>query len=597
MTPAEPSVLDRTTGPALISWPVLTALTLWSAVLITLAAGQTVTGSPVLRAAAGILGGLAAFAVLVVGWWLAVRPLHGLWRGVVAVLLCIVAGVVRGMAVQSVLTAMGLSTVSVSNLVLRTVSGAVTIPAAILLVALATASVRDYRVQVHLLSIEQQRLAQMLASTAEVTQERRREALERVRAQLTAELADIPQDSAPAALSAVEGIVGDVVRPLSHTLASEFPAWTPTDKPVVVPPVRIIDVLREPQLRYAIRPGWLLVVLVALPTPAEILHFGLVGGTVIIATGAAVVYPLLLLARWIARRVAPRSWLAAWLLLIGLLFMTAIPTALVTILLEVRIGGAPFTAGSAMVTIPLFGLVVAVISMMAARMRENREALEHVTRSLRWHLARARAVQWQQRGALSRALHGPVQSLMHAAVFRMRRQIDDGSITPEYIDQLRGELAQDLGSALSPRETDTDVRITLTELTDTWVDICDVTWTIEPEADAALQGDALCADLVCELSREAVSNSVRHGQATMASIRLSHNEDDLIALHVRDDGTLHSSDRPGLGTTVLSHCTFAWERFSADGTELHAQLPVQAHPSTARDHAADDQRPTQYCTP
>ena len=124
--------LLRATGPALVSWPVLVLVVVWSAVLSLLASGATATGSLAMRAGIALVAGVAACGVVLVAWILGLRRLEGLPRIAVALLAIAGAGLVRGFVVQVGFVAMGFSDASTAGYVARMVPSLFTISFAFL---------------------------------------------------------------------------------------------------------------------------------------------------------------------------------------------------------------------------------------------------------------------------------------------------------------------------------------------------------------------------------------------------------------------------------------------------------------------------------
>jgi anti-sigma regulatory factor (Ser/Thr protein kinase) len=79
-----------------------------------------------------------------------------------------------------------------------------------------------------------------------------------------------------------------------------------------------------------------------------------------------------------------------------------------------------------------------------------------------------------------------------------------------------------------------------------------------------------------EILKEAVSNAVRHGDATAVDVQivLTQNE---IELQVLNDGRpAISTSRKGLGSTMFDDLTISWQLardYDADKTVLSARLP------------------------
>ena len=567
--------LLRATGPALVSWPVLALVVVWSTVLSLLASGATATGSLAVRAGIALIAGLAACAVVLVAWLLGLRRLEGVPRIAVALLAIAGAGLMRGFVVQAGFVAMGFSDGSTSGYVARMVPSLFTITFAFLVGSAGVASVEAYRDTAGLLIAEQKRLVALLEASASGMEERQSDALERVQDRLSAELRTLALETAPSAVSSLESLAGDVVRPLSHSLAREMPQWD-ADVPQAAPRVRWIDVWRDPVPSAAIRPLVLPVALLIISLPAAALVYQPANGTTTVLAALAVLVGALAVGRiWLVRWPPHRPALV-WLAVLLILVIGAVLTSRAAALGERGDPSAGAIPSVSLFVVPVFGLIVATVSMMGARMRSITAELATTTAQLKWNLARIHTQQWEQSGRLSRALHGPVQSMLHARLLRLRKELDSGAVSPVGLEDLERDLQEALTSALAPAQP-RPLADVLTDVADTWQGLAAVAWTVDPAAAACIDRDPLCTQVLADLASEAVSNAVRHGKATRVDVEvdLDGKGDALVCLRVTDNGSVPDTEGVGLGTTLLTRCTFDWS-LSRGPTTLTARLPCGA---------------------
>lgn len=562
--------LLRATGQALVSWPVLILVVVWSTVLSLLGSGSTVTGSLPPRAAIAFVAGVAACGVVLGAWWLLLRRLEGVPRVAGALVAVVVAGLVRGFVVQAGLVAMGFADGAAAGFVLRGVTSLFTIPFAFLVGAAGVAAVATYRQTAGTLIGEQQRLVALIDASALRIEERQNDALERVQHRLDAELRDLSLDSAPSAVAALESLAGDVVRPLSHSLARELPEWD-AQVPQEAPRVGWLDVLRDPVPAVAIRPLVLpaALLVIALPAAALVYDTGTGLATVVAGLGALVV--VLALGRfWLVRR-PPRRAPLVWLAIVLVLAVAAVATSRAASLVDRVDASAGAIPSLALFVVPVFGLIIATASMIGARMRGITAELEATTSQLQWNLAHVNTQQWEQSGRLSRALHGPVQSMLHARLMRLRKELDADAVDSVNLADLRRDLQEALTAALVPAAP-RPVADVLSDVTETWEGVARIEWSLTPPSVAALEGDPLCTQAVTDLTTEAVSNAIRHGGATTVRVDIDVDEGELIRVRVVDDGAVPESGMPGLGTALLTRCSYDWE-LVREPTTLTARLP------------------------
>lgn len=574
------ALLRRLTGPALVSWPVLVLVIAWSTALNLLGGGQTVTGGALQRAAAAAIAGALACAVMLAAWYAVIRrignetPLDR--RRLAAVILALLlAGLVRGGALQAILVTAGLAQDSTASAMVRLVSSLVTIPAAFVVGAAAAGAVLEYRREAGALIIEQEQLGRLLNASAQGLDQRRTQAVQRVQQQLDEEVSRLPVDDASATVLALETLAGDVVRPLSHQLARDLPTWD-VDAPSRVPLVPWRNVFRSPGPAQAIRPLPLVVLMAVIGIPGGLLVYSPARGLLTLAGTLAVLAACLILGRrWLATRKAD-SPAVAWVSIAVVLVVTAVVCSAVAAVLGYGDRGQGAFARLALVAVPVFGILIAIVSMLTSRMRAITVELAETNRDLRWSLARVNAEAWEQGGRLSRALHGPVQSLLHARMLGLRRSLDADDGPGPDMASLRADLQASLAAALGPASATLVIEDVLRDVTQTWSGLADVRWQIDGTASALLADDPLCAEAVAELATEAVSNAVRHGRAATVDISVEMSEHDLVCLRVVDDGVASESADVGLGTVVLTRCAFDWSLRRDAPTTLTARLPVQA---------------------
>lgn len=567
--------LLRATGPALVSWPVFALVVVWSTVLSLLASGATATGSLATRAGIALVAGLAACVVVLVAWWLGLRRLEGVPRIAVALLAIAGAGLMRGFVVQAGFVAMGFSDGSTEGYVARMVPSLFTITFAFLVGSAGVASVEAYRDTAGLLIAEQKRLVALLEASASGIEERQSDALERVQDRLSAELRTLALETAPSAVSSLESLAGDVVRPLSHSLARELPEWD-ADVPQAAPRVRWTDVWRDPVPSAAIRPLVLPVALLVIAMPAAVLVYSPANGATTVIAALAVLVGVLALGRLWLVRWPPHRPALVWLAVLLVLVIGAVLTSRAAALGERGDPSSGAIPSVSLFVVPVFGLIIATVSMMGARMRSITAELATTTAQLKWNLARIHTQQWEQSGRLSRALHGPVQSMLHARLLRLRRDLDSGAVSTVGLEDLERDLQDALASALAPAQPRPLAQV-LTDVADTWEGLAAVSWIVDPVAAACIDRDPLCTQVLADLASEAVSNAVRHGKATRVDVDvdLDGERDDLVRLRVTDNGSVPDTEGVGLGTTLLTRCTYDWS-LSRAPTTLTARLPCGA---------------------
>lgn len=568
------SLADRLTGPALVAWPVFALVIVWSVFLVVFGSGGTAQGPIAMRAACAAVGGVLACVVMAGAWWLVIRRWTRPGRLVLAVTAMVIAGVIRGATMQVLLVSLGYAEPTLTAAATRVTNSSVTITFAFAFGAAAWGSVTTYRETAARLLAEQRRLAMLVESSTSGMEQQQVEAVDRVREQLEAEIRDLPLESGSEAISALGSLATDVVRPLSHSLALDLPP-VEISIPESPPRVSVIDILRNPAPAVAVRPVLLISLLIGLGLPTSVLLYPPAVGLVLILSGAVVLTPVLFAGQFWLRYFTPSTAVQAWTRIIGVLVVAGLSTSLTISLFERARGGVGALPLTSLFAVIVFGLLLAIASMLNERMRAITTELETVTLSMRWQLARLRAQQWEQRGRISRALHGPVQSLLHAHLMRLRRGLIDASIGDSNLEELRQRLMNALVGALSPSPDFVSIPKLLDDVAATWDGVAQITHHIDSATLATLEADPLCARVIADLASEAVSNSVRHGGASAVAIEIKPAHGDEVELSVIDDGRFPSETLPGFGTAVLAECTVEWSLSTSTPTTLTARIPTQ----------------------
>lgn len=398
-----------------------------------------------------------------------------------------------------------------------------------------------------------------------------------IREQLESRLASFKTDSADETLAQLRATIEDVVRPVSHDLDRQV-ADIGGDAPVTRDD-RILwsRVLANSTLGQPIRP-----LIFSIWSGISALFFaprlwGFWEGVTVAATVFAVPFLLLVVIRKGWARVASHRRSGA---------RAAIFTGSLLVLGLISATTAGFTSGLSERFVPMIipqtllwtlsGWVVAVLpSLREETVRVLRE-LNAATNELREELVRVNTAYRLQQKAIARALHGPIQDAMSVSSFRLAAAVESGTATPELIVELRDMIAQTLVLLEKSDDEVPSLDSALADVAELWEGVVEITWTITPEAARVIGTHQITAASATELLREAVSNSVRHGQASEVGILVAV-ADDRLALRVANNGTLDpkSKKKKGLGTTLLDELTFEWSRVREDEqTILTAMLPI-----------------------
>lgn len=567
---------DRIGGPDAVTWPAFW-ITLFASLIGHLTTGGDVSASFVVRVTLVVIAQLAMFVPLLALRLTLLRdpPRPRPW---IALLGFVIAAVTRGVVLTSLLLATG--AVEEPLWLYRIAASLVTVGVLLLIVALVISTMRAHTRSLQaLMRVQRELSATQERIVAEVT-ERNEETLARVKSRLADEMVALDSLGEAGSVAELQRLASDVVRPMSHELAGSFRVDSPHDSAVDDVHVTRQQVITQMVAVAPFRPILSGLLMAVIMLTAAIGVFGSLG------------FALML---WSVGSVIVLSWLANLLLsrLLGRLssqagLVAVIISAVAVGYLSSGVGGwilrntpdaTPVAVGGGLfiaVVLLLLALVTAVLRQQVASERE----LADSTRQLRWSVVRMRQVQWLQGQALSRALHGPVQSAVTSAALRLGAAVRAGQPTQSLLEEIRTDLRATVDVLDAPQVVGPPLDEALARIIGTWAGICEVSAELEPGVRERLDADPVSCSTVVDLLTEAVSNSVRHGGATRVGIRVVGDQADVIRLTVRDGGSPTSaSSGAGLGTSLLEECTLGWSRtVVSQGQVLEALLPCPATP-------------------
>ncbi|MEI7624008.1 MAG: hypothetical protein WCJ88_10670 [Actinomycetes bacterium] len=454
--------------------------------------------------------------------------------------------------------------------------GAIATLGLILAVAgIGVSAIRFRRNQIAALLATQARLQAVLATNRTEVIEQADAAAEQVRELLLSEMRRLNSEDRLVAAAELKRIASEVVRPLSHALSEGRPLSDIESTRPAPRRVKWIDMLDVNVVGRPFRPLLTFVM-------QFFLAFGVVDLSIqerleLIIPLTMVALVLVGLNAVLARVLDGRSRRVRLVVIFILLACVSVFAALSILLFVGTSAPGPTLALAALLSTALsfvFTIIVLTIEDRARVAREEAQSAERLARLLTCD----RQTRWVVERALSRALHGPVQSAVYAAALRIESSLEDGRVSSGQMSELQEELLGVLMISESDRAGRDAFSEAMRRLDATWRGVCEITldWRTESEFDPIEHSTAL----VClqDLLTEFVSNSVRHGGATrvLLSITVSEAEDGTdIVLEATSDSTSFGKQGRGMGSRMLDDWTLRWSIDSDDGaTRLSALLPA-----------------------
>jgi signal transduction histidine kinase len=229
-----------------------------------------------------------------------------------------------------------------------------------------------------------------------------------------------------------------------------------------------------------------------------------------------------------------------------------------------------------LIAFPIYSWVITLGASLLAALRATNDELVKIEAELRWAIARVNLLSWHSRGVVARLLHGPIQNAMHISVAKMQSPSNPVMVT----DVIR-ELTERVQTASMASDKDSTSANEVAEVLDqaltVWSEIAEVSLDFDDAVLAALAQDPAAASIVLDLCNEQLSNAIRHGKASVASIKISLGPK-LVRLRVEQNGAAEASVAPlkvGLGTEFLQSCSVHFTSNRRDGkTITEIQLPI-----------------------
>lgn len=562
------SAMTRLGGPDAVTWPAFW-LSYAANLLGNLTWGGTIPIPLSVRLVLVSVSQLVMFAPLVL---LRATLLRDAQRPhpIVGIVALIGAPILRGAALAGMLA---LISPADAQTAFRIVSGTSNLAIILIITALAVGGVRSHRRRMaHLLSMRAE-LERSLAAAEFMVQERNQEVVAELKELLSKQLGAIEPSGAEQAADSLERLASDVVRPLSHELAGSIPTWTP--EPAREERVgwrRVIDATLAGRPFRPIVSAALLGVMVIYAT------LSLFGPPIAlgILIAECVLIPFCLWAANMAfERSAPhlsRTLRALLLLILSLIAASAMALA-ITLILGNSSNARPLT-WTCFVFVPLVSLTLAAEKSSRIQREQVEADIRQSTATLRRSIVRLHQAQWYQQKALSRALHGPVQSAVTAAVLRLRASDQPVGSSVDVIARVQEGLRSSI-DVLGRPPTATSLDDSLDHLRSLWGSLCEVSIDIDEDARHVMTNDPVGLACVVELMNEALSNAIRHGDTRLPTVAL-RSEDGNVHLVVVDDGCNQTPAGPaGMGTRLFDECTLEWDRTPLHpGQRVTALIPV-----------------------
>lgn len=378
-------------------------------------------------------------------------------------------------------------------------------------------------------------------------------------------------------VATLRSFVDDELLPLSHRLANAVTPWSVDMRPPSTSerPAKMTFPSRLTPQAF-IRPLLSAGVIGLLALPSAVSRLQSIGAVLVTVAFMGIFGVVLAAARGLLRR---RSFSVMWAFIASALLGGGASLFAVVVLaapLEITQPRSLIISFAIGCSLGILCVIAAVqderFSLMRDALGTHIESLEDSTSTMRQQL-------WVSRRRFGYALHGGLQSALHASMLRL---MGPEPPTAEIISDVRADIRQAFIRATVESHDPPDLVSVCAEIAEMWGGLCDITWDISGEVTQMLRQSRIGSECSAEVIREAVQNAVRHGRA--ARVRISAEMDGgRLVLIVSDDGTWKEG-QSGLGSRMLDQFCARWEREPVDsGTRIRAEIVISDRSGSEHD--------------
>jgi hypothetical protein len=554
------------TNPKAISWPVLLTGTTLSVVLHFAPSGNTVHGNFWVRLIIAVLGYLPSIGFVA----LIQRVIRGIKSQNLKIAFVLASyllgGALRGIFFSLVFFYLGMS--GSLNLVFRVFGSALPFGFATAVATISVGALSESRLRIKFFLEKQDELRSALQEVARARSSFENRVSSEIENRVEAEIKQLSGKPEQAMLIELKALVGDFVRPLSHSLASAVPNWQPLK--VLETKVGWRTTLQKLNPAMALRPILLTTMSAVTAAPAFFTFFGWQRALVMEVISIATLYSLTSALNPLLRKL-PNSLplIVRALFTTGSLLVVAMPAGLLSDWYSNDPVNTHFVFESSLTVVPTLGWILLLGGAANASSRDLEANLAETISKLRWLRARINLVNWFEHGELSRLLHGEIQSALHFGILKFEANPGNHGGAIE-------EMQRRIHEAFTRERQPLDFEQQLIDLSDFWKDICLISWEVDQNATDLIADDEIGKSALLDIISESCGNAIRHGQAKNIWITVQNNDPEVIGLSVANDGTPPKpGNKVGLGTSILDACTLEWSLKSTDRVVLEAEVPVK----------------------
>jgi len=223
---------------------------------------------------------------------------------------------------------------------------------------------------------------------------------------------------------------------------------------------------------------------------------------------------------------------------------------------------------------PLLGLLYQLIILGGYSSRTELARLDSARVSVLIQLSEARRRAWLRQRHLTHTLHSTVQSRVHAQARLLRS--GEGKLstveraqTIEVVTSALDVLMTEPGESVDPVEA-------IRDLIDFWEGMCTITLDVGGDVWASTSADPEAAEALHIVSLEMISNAIRHGHATEIAITMARSTPETVTVTATNNGTgVPASHRAGLGMALYDELAADWSLTNGDRITVTADIAAR----------------------
>lgn len=205
----------------------------------------------------------------------------------------------------------------------------------------------------------------------------------------------------------------------------------------------------------------------------------------------------------------------------------------------------------------IVGIALFVVGLANSYRQQTIAELQKVNDGMALLTSQLRQQVWLDHRRVAQVLHGSVQGALYAAAIRLGRESNP---SPKLIEEVQQEIIEAMKEVSGPKSLEFEFEDVLDSIIALWEDAIDFEIRLDPAALSKLNANRDASECALEVIREAVNNSVKHGKAERVAIDIAPTEKGLISLEVSNDGEKIADEQTkGYGSSLLDELTHTWK--------------------------------------